>query len=300
MEFDSVFECHGIEKKYRHFTLNVPELRIPKGFATALIGENGAGKTTLLEIMAGVRLSYKGEVKIFGKYNDKDREEDPSVKENIGYIGTGSYFLPQWTIRQVRNLQELLFDNFHPDRYQELLTELSIFPGGSIDWNKKVRDLSDGNRVKLMLAGVLARDTSLLLMDEPASPLDPLMRERLCEMIREYLAREEGERSIVFSTHNVADMESVTDYVVLVEHGEVVEQGFVEDLKEKYLVVKGDKKDEAAARNILYTMSANSYGFEGICLAEKLDALAGLDITTEIPTLSQIVLAIMKVNTRLS
>ena len=99
---------------------------------------------------------------------------------------------------------------------------------------------SDGMKVKLMLAGVLSRDTDMLILDEPASPLDPLMRDKLCQLISEYINNGNGEKSVFFSTHNISDMENVTDYAIIMENGQIVEQGFVEDLKEKYIVIKGD------------------------------------------------------------
>ena len=153
--------------------------------------------------------------------------------------------------------------------------------------------------MKLMLAAVLARDTSLLILDEPASPLDPLMRDKLCDMIRAYLEEGDGERSVFFSTHNITDMENVTDYAVIMEHGSIVEEGFVEDLKEKYLLVKGEAADAEQAGKILFSMNRSAYGFEGICLAENLDRLAGMDVAVEAPGLSQICVAVMKANTRL-
>jgi ABC-2 type transport system ATP-binding protein len=76
----------------------------------------------------------------------------------------------------------------------------------------------------------------------------------------------------------------------------VVEQGFVEDLKEKYMAVKGESKDAEAAKKILFTMTSSNYGFEGICLAEDLDKLAGMDIVTETASLFKISVAIMKKN----
>lgn len=292
---ENVIHVKNLEKNYKNFRLNVPELAIPKGFATALIGENGAGKTTLINILAGTRLDYKGEICFFGKYNDADREKPESgVREAIGYTGPGCYFLPHWNIKQVGEVSELLFESFRPGKYGSLLAELGFEGKG-----KKVSELSDGNRMKLMLAGVLARDTKFLILDEPASPLDPLMRDKLCEMLREYLAEGGGERSVLFSTHNISDMENVTDYAVIMEHGAVVEQGFVEDLKEKYVLVKGEKEDAPKAREILYSMTENQYGFEGICLAEKLDSLAGMDVCTETPNLFQISVAVMRVNTSL-
>lgn len=297
MEFESVVSGKHIIKKYKGFELNIPELKIPKGFATALIGENGAGKTTLIDILAGIRLDYKGELTFFGKYDDKAREHDSIVKNSIGYTGTGAYFLPNWTLKQVKEVQELLFDDFDPAKYDEIVQKLAIMNDGSN--NKKVSALSDGNRVKLMLAGVLARNTKMLILDEPASPLDPLMRDKLCEMIRDYLCSNEGEQSVIFSTHNIADMESVTDYAIIVENGTVVEQGFVEELKEKYVLVKGEAKDAQAAREILYSITTGNYGYEGVCLAKNLDKLAGLDITCETPSLSQICVAVMKNNSKL-
>lgn len=293
MKFEYVLEGNNIKKKFRGFTLDVPQFHIPKGFATALIGENGAGKTTLMNILAGIRLDYKGELTYFGQYHDKDREENPIVKEQYAYTGPGTYYLPQWTVGQIRNLNQLLFENFHEDRFEKLCERLAVGGEGNVS-GKKVRSLSDGNKMKLMIASALARDTKLLMMDEPASPLDPLMRDCLCSLIREHLAENEGENSVFFSTHNIADMENVTDYAIIMERGRIVEEGFVEDLKEKYVYVKGEPRDIETARNVMFSMRESQYGFEGVCLAEKLDPLAGCDVSVEQATLSQISVAVMK------
>lgn len=292
MEFTHTILVHDVHKKYKGFELDVPQCRIPKGFATALIGENGAGKTTLLNILAGIRKDYQGEIRYF----DEQETDVEKIKERIGYTGPGNYFLPNWNIKQVEEISELMFDNFHTDRYQSICEELGIAGG---DWKKKVSKLSDGNRMKLIMAAVFARDTECMLMDEPASPLDPLMRDKLCEMIRTYIEEGNGERSVLFSTHNISDMENVTDYCIIMEHGNVVEEGFVEDLKEKYVLVKGECADADRAKDILYSFNGNPYGFEGICLAENIDKLAGMDISVETPSLFQISVAVMRANTTL-
>ncbi|MCR5824131.1 MAG: ABC transporter ATP-binding protein [Lachnospiraceae bacterium] len=292
---NSVIKVKNLQKSYKNFELSIPELSIPKGFATALIGENGAGKTTLLNILSGIRLDYKGEVEYFEKYTSDEVEKKPEIKERIGYTGTDNYYLPTWTVKQVNDLSKLLFEKYDEEKFMNYCRDLAVFGEGSVDGNKKVNELSDGTKTKLMLSGVLSRDTDLLIMDEPASPLDPLMRDKLCELIREYLSADEG-RSVFFSTHNISDMEGVTDYAIIMEHGRIVEQGFVEDLKEKYIAVKGEPGDIEAAKKILYSMTASNYGFEGICLAEDLDKLAGMDVVTETAGLFKISVAVMKHN----
>lgn len=291
----NAIEINNLVKSYKGFTLHIPQMNIPKGCATALIGENGAGKSTLLNILTGIRLDYNGNIKYFEKYSEKDREEGP-VKEMIGYTGPGNYYLPQWTVKQIEEISDLLFENFDVQRFEAMCDELAIFPGQGINKSKKVSEFSDGTKMKLMISNVLARETKMLIMDEPASPLDPLMRDKLCELIRTYIREGNGERSVFFSTHNISDMENITDYAIIMERGQVVEAGVVNDLKQKYVLVKGDVSLYEEAKSRLYSISYGNNGFEGIALANELDRLNGLQVTTEVPSLFQISVAVMKQN----
>lgn len=298
MSVEYVIKGENIEKKFKGFKLDISELKIPKGFATALIGENGAGKSTLMNILAGIRLDAKGTIRYFDEYDQIEREKG-NQKERVGYVGPGHYYLPQWSVQDVENISTILFEKFSREKFRQLCKELAIVNDKEWADSKKVSKLSDGMKMKLMLANVLARETDMLLLDEPASPLDPLMRDRLCEMIQGYIEEGNGERSVFFSTHNISDMEAITDYAIIMEHGRIVEEGFVDDLKEKYILVKGDAEDKEKVKEVLYTMITNSYGFEGICLAENLDKLAGMNVTKEIPSLYQISVAVMKANTKM-
>lgn len=292
MNYNNVIEGKNIIKKFKNFTLDIPELNIPEGLATALIGENGAGKTTLLNILAGIRLDNEGELRYFGG----TEEDEETIRERIGYTGTDSYYLPSWSVGQIIELYKMLFETFDENKFKEKCEEIALFQGKGFDAGKKVSSLSDGTKTKLMLAGVLARKTDLLIMDEPASPLDPLMRDKLCDLIRDYMAKVPG-RSVFFSTHNISDMENVTDYAIIMAQGHIAEAGLVDDLKEKYLLVKGEPEDAEKAAPHMFTITKNKYGFEGICLAENLDRLAGLDIKTEQASLFAISVAVMKRST---
>ncbi len=290
MDTQPIINVNNLKKKFKGFQLDIPELQIPKGFATALIGENGAGKSTLMNILAGVRLDYKGDVVFYdGTLTDEE------VRERNGYVAASSYFLPHWTVGAVAEISELLFERFDRSRYESLCKELGIWESKG----KSISKLSDGMKMKTMLAGVFARETQTLLLDEPASPLDPLMRDELCNMIRDYIEKGNGENTVFFSTHNVLDMENVTDYAIIMEQGQVVERGFVEDLKEKYILIKGEIEEADKLQNILIGFQKSSHGCEGLCLAKDLDKLAGFDVATETPNLSQICVAVMKQYTKL-
>lgn len=289
MEIDSVVTMKNIKKDFKGFTLDIPDLQIPEGFAAALIGENGAGKSTLLNILAGVRLDYKGDITYSGCGEDEE-----TIRENVGYTGPKHYFLPHWTATDVSEVSELLFEHFDKEKFMQLCNDM-----GMTEMKKSVSKLSDGMQMKTMLAAVFARETNLLLLDEPASPLDPLMRDKLCAMIRDYIESGNGNKTVFFSTHNVADMENVTDYIMIMEQGQIVEQGFVEELREKYILVKGEAQEGDQVKDILLGYQKNAYGYEGICLAKDLDQLAGYDVATETPTLSQICVAVMKQYTKL-
>ena len=133
-----------------------------------------------------------------------------------------------------------------------------------------------------------------LILDEPGSSLDPLMRDRLCDRMRGYLDDGDGNRSIIFSTHNIADMENAADYAVFMDHGRLIEQGFIEELKEKYIVISGDAQDYEKAKPLLMSSSHNRTTFDGLALAEHSAELAEMGVESEAPTLQQLSVGLLK------
>ncbi|MBQ6133475.1 MAG: ABC transporter ATP-binding protein [Lachnospiraceae bacterium] len=282
-----------IEKKYKRFALDIKELNIPSGYATALIGENGAGKTTLLNILSGIRIDFRGSLLFFEQYNEKDRDNEKCpVREKIGYTGNGVYFLPNWTIRQVAEVSSMLFSGFDRKKFEDLVRYMRIDPMNGL--TQRVSSLSDGNRMKLEIAAVLARDTDMLIMDEPSAALDPLARDDLNKTLRRYIEEKEPHRSILFSTHNIADMEAVTDYAIIMELGKIVEEGWVDRLKEKYVYVVGEKDTAQAALPYMITLEQGNYNFSGVAFSDRKAWLSKLPVRLSRPSLSEIVIAVMK------
>ena len=287
---DSILTAKGLKKEYSKFTLGGLDFEIPKGFATALIGANGAGKTTLIDALCGVIRKNEGEVTYFGQYKDIDL---PEVRERIGYCASNAFFPQGWTSKDIAVSMELAFKSFDRAKFRDLCEQLDV----DSDTTKKPKPMykqSDGNRMRISLAAVFARTTDLLILDEPGSSLDPLMRDRLCDRLREYLDDGNGEKSIIFSTHNIADMENAADYAIFMDKGRIIEQGFVEDLKEKYIIARGAAEDYGKAKDILLSHNKNRTVFDGIALAEKAEELAKLGVDSEAPTLQQLSIGLLK------
>lgn len=290
MEFESCVSIKGLTKRYAKFTLGEISLDIPKGFATALIGANGAGKTTLIDVLCGVTPRSDGAAVYFGEYDDIS---SPALRDRIGYCASTGFFPQAWTAKNIAVSMELAFPSFDRKRFEELCEKLGV-DGEHTKKQTPMYKQSDGNRMRTALASVFARKTDLLVLDEPGSSLDPLMRDRLCEMLRTYLDEGNGEKSVIFSTHNIADMENVCDYAIFMDNGRVIEQGFVEELKEKYIIARGDAADYEKAASLLLSRSHNRTVFDGLALSENAEQLSALGADSETPTLQQLSIGLLK------
>lgn len=289
-DMENVLKTSGLMKKYSKFTLGGLDLELPKGFATALIGANGAGKTTLIDLLCGVIHATAGEVTYFGTEHDIDREE---LRERIGYCASQGFFPQGWKPCDIAESMELAYRKFDREKFNKLCTELEV----DNEFTKKSQAMykqSDGNRMRLALAAVFARETELLILDEPGSSLDPLMRDRLCDRLRGYLDEGDGEKSILFSTHNIADMENAADYALFMDKGQIIERGFVEDLKDKYIIVRGDAGDYDKSRALMLSHNVNKTVFEGLALSSHKSRFEAEGAVCERPTLQQLSVGLLR------
>jgi len=200
------------------FRLDVPSWRVAPGQVVGLVGPNGAGKTTLLEAVAGLRPVTQGDMRVFGL----DPWEEPvRVRSALGFMSDD---MPLFELRVDRLLRML--SGYYPGWDEELVRGLVDRFG--IDPRRKVSALSRGEGTRLRLVTALAFRPRLLVLDEPAAGLDLSGRRRLIETVLE-IARDTG-RSVIVSSHGLADVERIADRLLVLSRGRVVREGATDEL----------------------------------------------------------------------
>ena len=204
------FDVRGLNKVYPSFQLGPLDLQLPSGRVLALVGPNGAGKTTLLNCMIGLCRGDRGQVEIFGERNDPN---ETRWKHSVGYVGERHGFYQAWTGQA--NLDFLA--GFYPSWSMELC--LGLAQQLDLPLDKPVRDLSKGNSAKLALLAALGHGPRLLLLDEPFSSLDPLVRASVHDILWQFL--DDGMPAIMYSTHILSDVSRLADEIVFIANGQV-------------------------------------------------------------------------------
>lgn len=213
-----------VKKRYgKRVALREVELTISSGSCYGLVGPNGAGKSTLLKILASVIQDYEGKVDLNGK---KD------FKEIMGYVP--QEICLQQTFSAANNLS--FFGRIYglkgkklKKRVQEVLEEV-----GLVDRSQdKVKDFSGGMKRRLNIGCALMHKPRLIIMDEPTVGIDPQSRRYIFQMIRRL--QEQG-CTIIYATHYMEEVEQVCDHVAFIDQGEIIEEGAVADLLQKYAV----------------------------------------------------------------
>ena len=210
---DSILEVKNIEKTYPNngFKLNKINFNVPKGSIVGIIGENGSGKTTTLNLILGLKSKDGGSAKIFGREFHID---DVDTKEKIGVSFDEIYLPSNLNAKEISNIYKSIYNGWD-EKY--FFSNLSNF---GIDNGKKIGDYSKGMQKMLSIVIAMSHSPELLILDEPTSSLDPVKRSEVLEKFQEYI--ENGERSIVFSSHITTDIEHICDHVVFINKGNLI------------------------------------------------------------------------------
>lgn len=247
-------------KEYNEFKLDDVSFKLPKGYIMGLVGKNGAGKSTTIKSIMNM-LDFKGEILINGYDNILYENQ---VKQEIGVVVDLPFFPTIFTLEQVEKYVGAFYENWDRDAYYKLLRKFGISP------KKKVSELSRGMGVKLQLAVALSHKAKLLILDEPTSGLDPVARDELMDILMEYI--QDGEKSVLFSTHISADLEKIADYVTVLSGGKLFYTGEKDILMRKYIIIKGNYKN-VSGKLEKDLIGIRRYGdsFEAMILREKYE-----------------------------
>ena len=261
-------EVRNLSKSFEGFQLHDITFTLPKGYIMGLIGPNGSGKTTTIKLILNMLKRTSGEVKILGFDNIASEQE---AKRNLGVVFDSNYFSDEWKISQVEKSVSAFYENWNTQKFSETLKRFHIQP------SKKVKELSKGMQMKLMLACAFSYDAKLLILDEPTSGLDPVSRDELLHILSEYI--EDGEHSVLFSTHITGDLERAADYITYISYGELFFSGGKDELIDSFRIVKGGREELSAEMSKKMLGIRNfSTGFEALVKTEDSKQFAHLNV----------------------
>ena len=231
-----MLEIKGVKKSYGEFQLDC-SLNVEKGRITGLVGENGAGKSTLFKAVLGLISYDAGEIKILGKIPEELSEKD------------------------VEAVLAKLYPKFEAEKFHQMCEEYQI------PLDKFIKEYSTGMKAKLNLIIALTHQAEFLMLDEPTAGLDVGARERMLDILREYM-EEEPERSILISSHISSDLEHLCDDIYVIHKGKIVLHEAMDTILEKYAVLKVSEEQYQAVDK-RYLLKEKKEFFGVACLTNE-------------------------------
>jgi ABC-2 type transport system ATP-binding protein len=221
---ETIVQVQNVTRRFgSKIALDDINFSVPAGSVVGLVGENGAGKTTLIKHILGLLKAQSGSVRVFGR----DPVADPvGVLSRIGYLSEEPD-MPGWMrIHELLRYVAAFYPTWDHEYAEQLRREFELDPSA------KVKQLSKGQRARAGLLIVLAYRPELLLLDEPSSGLDPIVRRDILGAIIRTIA-DEG-RTVLFSSHLLAEVERVSDYVAMIKSGRILFCDSMERIKQSH------------------------------------------------------------------
>ena len=284
IEIESLAKYYGKDRGIEDVSFSIDE-----GEVFGFIGPNGAGKsTTIRTLMALIRPS-SGSAKIFGK---DCIEYAPEIAHNIGYLAGESSFYERMRVREFLGYASELYGKKNNPRIKELSERLEL------DLNKRIENLSLGNKKKVGIVAAMLHSPKLLILDEPTSGLDPLVQQTFFEMLTE--EKQRGV-TILFSTHVLSEVQKICVRVAIIKEGKVIDIPSIYDLrrngyKKVSLAIDGELNEEllnfhgVADLQIHDNEASFIYRGEVDELLERLGSLHLQDVFIQEPVLEEILL----------
>lgn len=250
--YENAIEIKGITKKYDGFTLDNVSFDVPKGSIMGFIGQNGAGKSTTIRSLLNIIPVDSGEISILGLDHIKDEKE---IKERIAVVFDELPFHDVFNAKDMSRIFEGIYPKWNRNAYVRYLDRFQL------PMKKKIGDFSKGMKMKLQIACALSHEAELLVMDEPTSGLDPVVRDEILRIFMEYL--EDGERSILMSSHITSDLEKIADSITYIDRGKILLSGYKDEILESHGVIKCSKEQLAEIDSAdIVSARVNAFGAE--------------------------------------
>ncbi|MDL4839744.1 ABC transporter ATP-binding protein [Aquibacillus rhizosphaerae] len=213
-------KMEAVTKKYgKDYALKNVSISFEKGRIYGLIGPNGSGKSTALKLITGLAFPDEGSV----SFNNQTVSRKTS--DSIAYLTELDMFYETFTVQETIDYVASQFTDFNHEKATLLLKEMKL------DTTKKVKTLSKGNRGRLKLVTTLARDAEVILLDEPFSGLDPLVRDSIVKSLLRYL--DFDHQILLIATHEINEIEPLLDEAIAIYYGDIIGQEKVEELREE-------------------------------------------------------------------
>jgi len=262
-------EIKNLNKDYQNFTLKNVNFSIPAGYVTGFIGRNGMGKTTTIKSILSL-IQYQGDIlSIHG--DDKTKLDN----QKIGVIMDDSFLAKDWNMELVNQAMKVGYDEWNENAYWKFLEKFHI------DKKLKVKELSRGMKIKLMLSIALSHKAELLILDEPTSGLDPSMREEFVEVISDYM--QDDKHTVLFSTHITQDLETIADYIVFIDNGEIVLALEKEEFINYFMILKcGLENQNILDSSAILGQKKTKYNIEYLVKRDAIDEIPNEYVEDEI------------------
>jgi ABC-2 type transport system ATP-binding protein len=220
-----VIETHQLTKRFGRFAaVEALDLNVKANQITGFLGRNGAGKSTTIKMLLGMTHPTSGTGTLLGRPID-DPGQNLEARRNVAFVGEDKQLYGYLTVEELIRFTQSFYADWRADVARRLLVAYELPP------RRKVRALSKGMRTKLALLLALSRQPALLILDEPSEGLDPVAIEELLQTL--VGAASEG-TTIFFSSHQLAEVERIADRVCIVDHGMLVEEFALDELREDY------------------------------------------------------------------
>lgn len=278
--YENAIEICGVTKKYDGFTLDNISFNVPKGSVMGFIGQNGAGKTTTIRALLNIIKCDAGKMNILGLDNI---EHEYEIKEEIAAVFDELPFHEDFTAKQIGVVLSSVFKNWDNERFKELLNKFAL------PEKKKIKQFSKGMKMKLQIATALSHNAKLLIMDEATTGLDPVVRNEILDIFREYL--QDDERSILMSSHITSDLEKIADCVTFIDKGKILLSGYKDDILDSHGLMKCSKADfENIDKEDIISARITDFGVDAMVTDRELCSSKYSGIIIDKTTLEEIML----------